>query len=506
MDSVDNIINFLNKYVTDEKISEGTVYNNHFLGYLIQDKILIQSYQFLISKTDIDYQEAFQEYVKLKYIIHKNVSALKKIIEIFDKNDINYVVVKGSALSMQIYNDMYTRQYSDIDVIVSSEDIVRACELLFQMGFHEEFVDHLKCNCFLFSYEDLQQYFLSSKEKKFVKKGYPLIEIKKESGLLGIDFFKQALRSKIILHDNNIAICTLNVIDTFLYLSWTLFENYYIESNLLNDDSVLRDIIDYFFFLKKYGKFLAGKVSLLENFPGSVYVSYSMKILREFFSEKIISDLDTELINFTSKFSLPDWLEIVNSRTSLTVNLFYKEQRVTDYYRYMYDNLYAVQEHFSERYEENRCWEGNFYDLYADDYFENILNVKCSFCLKQDTDYMYLLIKIPLFYKCFDISLNIFNSGKFDISDYVLNSIYSFNNEFTIQNKNNFAEISNEKIGENHAIKISVRKEPRFNFRFFNGDSYFFFFSIELPNMKNKHFIGNLGHFFHPIKLVDLKN
>lgn len=88
----------------------------------------------------------------------------------------------------------------------------------------------------------------------------------------------------------------------------------------------------------------------------------------------------------------------------------------------------------------------------------------------------------------------------------MLNSIYSFNNEFTIQNKNNFAEISNEKIGENHAIKISVRKEPRFNFRFFNGDSYFFFFSIELPNMKNKHFIGNLGHFFHPIKLVDLKN
>ena len=88
--------------------------------------------------------------------------------------------------------------------------------------------------------------------------------------------------------------------------------------------------------------------------------------------------MDTELINFTSKFSLPDWLEIVNSRTSLTVNLFYKEQRVTDYYRYMYDNLYAVQEHFSERYEENRCWEGNFYDLYADDYFENILNVKCN--------------------------------------------------------------------------------------------------------------------------------
>ena len=63
MDSVDNIINFLNKYVTDEKISEGTVYNNHFLGYLIQDKILIQSYQFLISKTDIDYQEAFQEFL-----------------------------------------------------------------------------------------------------------------------------------------------------------------------------------------------------------------------------------------------------------------------------------------------------------------------------------------------------------------------------------------------------------------------------------------------------------
>lgn len=35
MDTINNIIKFLNKYVINEKISEGTVHDNHFLGYLI---------------------------------------------------------------------------------------------------------------------------------------------------------------------------------------------------------------------------------------------------------------------------------------------------------------------------------------------------------------------------------------------------------------------------------------------------------------------------------------
>ena len=501
-----NMLNFIDQYTSQNHDLNDIIFDNNFLSYLVQHKILVQSYEFMELKRTIENPAFFLCFAKTKSKIFRNISALKTITTMLEYNNINYAVVKGSALSFYTYGNIHTRQYSDIDIIVSSKDIVKACTLFLQEGFKEEFIEHLHSNNFSVSSEDLEKHFLSSTEKKFLKKGYPLIEVKVESGLLGADFFNQALRSKARIMDNSVSFYTFNIINTFLYLSWTLFENFYIESSFLGKDYVIRDILDYYFYINKYEEILIKQIELIGDSQKTTYIKYSMSILKDFLSPAKYHSINPILAEYSSQFSIPDWLETVHSPTPFIQNLFNSNYRIGEYYRYMYNSLNVVPEHFSTQYLGDQSWKDGFYSLYGTEYFKSIAKITCDFCLKQDADSIYLLTKVPRVICNFDIDLYMLNSNQTDINLYTSNmKFYIRGNGISYSDTEDFkfahAELENDEYWT--YIKINIPKIEHFRFCFFDNISYYFYFSIELPEVKNKYFLGNLGHFFHPIRIIN---
>jgi hypothetical protein len=59
------------------------------------------------------------------------------LLEAFEHEQINYAVVKGVVLSNSAYNDVGVRKSSDIDILLSIEDLSRAKKLMESFGFKQ---------------------------------------------------------------------------------------------------------------------------------------------------------------------------------------------------------------------------------------------------------------------------------------------------------------------------------------------------------------------------------
>lgn len=60
---------------------------------------------------------------------------LRRILETLYKNDVPVIFLKGAALAKTVYGDIGLRPMSDVDILVRREDLSKAVELLFHMGY-----------------------------------------------------------------------------------------------------------------------------------------------------------------------------------------------------------------------------------------------------------------------------------------------------------------------------------------------------------------------------------
>ena len=69
---------------------------------------------------------------------HTLISEIKVIIQAFNTNNINYVLLKGAALLMGNYfEDLGERMVGDVDILVSSDDITKAYQLIIDLGYKQ---------------------------------------------------------------------------------------------------------------------------------------------------------------------------------------------------------------------------------------------------------------------------------------------------------------------------------------------------------------------------------
>ena len=80
------------------------------------------------------YKKFFLSAAKISFNNSKLLEIQDKAVKIFDDNNIPYVVLKGSGISM-LYKDSSLRMTSDIDILVSKDDFERAENFLLQAGF-----------------------------------------------------------------------------------------------------------------------------------------------------------------------------------------------------------------------------------------------------------------------------------------------------------------------------------------------------------------------------------
>ena len=72
---------------------------------------------------------------------------LKTLLDIsagFTAQSLRFVVIKGLSLSHTIYDDLFARQFNDIDILVASQDIPGADFVLRSKGFHQPIPHHAK--------------------------------------------------------------------------------------------------------------------------------------------------------------------------------------------------------------------------------------------------------------------------------------------------------------------------------------------------------------------------
>jgi len=95
---------------------------------------------------DNDILETFKK--ENRYIAQVNMrrtSELLEVVELFKKNNIDYMAIKGPVLSQLIHGDISQRQYSDLDILIKPESVFNAGKLLTEHNYKtDEDINFLK--------------------------------------------------------------------------------------------------------------------------------------------------------------------------------------------------------------------------------------------------------------------------------------------------------------------------------------------------------------------------
>ena len=64
---------------------------------------------------------------------------LIKLLHLFERNDIKAVPFKGPALAASVYGDLALRQFSDLDILIQKQDVLKTKDLLVSFGYTPAF-------------------------------------------------------------------------------------------------------------------------------------------------------------------------------------------------------------------------------------------------------------------------------------------------------------------------------------------------------------------------------
>ncbi|HEX8141792.1 MAG TPA: nucleotidyltransferase family protein [Pyrinomonadaceae bacterium] len=83
---------------------------------------------------------------RLRDYFHRNVARnlqltaeLCKLLRLFEENGIKAIPYKGPALALSLYGDTAFRQFSDLDLLIGKQDIVKATDLLASIGYRSPY-------------------------------------------------------------------------------------------------------------------------------------------------------------------------------------------------------------------------------------------------------------------------------------------------------------------------------------------------------------------------------
>ena len=107
-------------------------------NYII-DNYGAEMFQDIIQKNYLQYQYVEGEH-NVKFLLNKaNVILLQneliRVAKKLEENDIKYIAFKGAILANRLYDNIYTRFFSDIDIFVLPEQFDKALNVLYEDGY-----------------------------------------------------------------------------------------------------------------------------------------------------------------------------------------------------------------------------------------------------------------------------------------------------------------------------------------------------------------------------------
>lgn len=268
----------------------------------VRHKVLPIVYKAIYNYIPIKYQASYdQKYYDIIKKVNIRMHELDRILQITKQNSIDVILLKGPVLSDIIYNDLYARQFADLDLLVKKNDMEKMFYLLNDIGFMQEtgFDENTKrfhtIDKPIFKYGDTFHEFQCVKD--IGDNIYIYVEIKRASSAIPLKHIDDFHKNVQNININGIDVKTSNLKYTFLHLCSNFFTNF--ETGWgINHETNLRDIIDIYMFISKHYNLLNwDEINKLSNkYEIAHRIYYAITCLSKFYNDIIPNDI-SELFN-----------------------------------------------------------------------------------------------------------------------------------------------------------------------------------------------------------------
>ena len=191
-----------------------------------------------------------KEYKENAIRSEKYLSAIHELAQQFAENEIDFVVLKGIALSQQIYGSQYTRISHDIDLLVHEEDMEKADLLLRKLGY-EQFNNYLNTQTLekpLYKYADCHEYFPYRKE---INGRFVYVELAKcLHWIKSSDTIDKLFKYKTFITIKNVRIPVITSKALIIQMIENIYENVEGSFNIIFGGTTLSNYVDFAFHVK----------------------------------------------------------------------------------------------------------------------------------------------------------------------------------------------------------------------------------------------------------------
>lgn len=196
----------------------------------------------------------------------KNVDkCIEQCMQFSNENSSMTLICKGFVLSQLLYGSPYMRMFNDIDIYVSSNNMLSQCLKMEQLGYSCKQVELFKDRIDL-KQEYINIYYSLSGEKKFNRNSDDaLVEVKDWGYYFNSAKIAEAESNGVTVNINGYEFNTFNLQDSFILCFENIHSNFFTSWGIKTEHT-LRDILDITTFIIKYPDlFTEDFLSVLEN-------------------------------------------------------------------------------------------------------------------------------------------------------------------------------------------------------------------------------------------------
>lgn len=294
--------------------------------------------------SDPNVQFPFPEFIKYSYstYIYQKKKGLeqekltKDILNDFDENNLEYVLLKGISVIISIYNDYGLRTFNDNDLLIDKDNINFANTLLKNKGYIQgditSFINFRETSkkenlIWSISSHELMPYtkFLSENDAHFL---YHIIDIHYSANLMtkkrNNDFTIEMLANKVNIQN-------INILDT-KYLLLFLCEHFYKEAIYIepykeNNDISLYKLCDIHYLISIKTIDWSSVYTLSKKLDLEKPLTYTLKYVFEIFGNKYFEEIES-LVN--KHIQSKNTMDIVYEYDSEKVAYVYQTQNYLD--------------------------------------------------------------------------------------------------------------------------------------------------------------------------------
>lgn len=320
-----------------EKIDVTNVDWINVVDILIEKKLMLSLYPWIrkyISNEKLEYYDKIYKKIRLK--VDKQVEEIKNIQNKLNEQGIETMFVKGVFLSMVAYNNPFARQCNDIDILVNREDMVKAYNSVYELGYR--FLNGFDKNNipklsetpdYLFG-EDYHEFRCLREDGN---RNYVVIEIKYATSAIPYKFIKDFKDSFQIVDIEGVKIKTFDNPFTFIHICAHLYVNSQCEDGYIND-RMFREFVDLKIFLCQHRdidwKFICEKAKEYEITHQLYFALHSINLLWA-------NTVSTEIVdyfsprNITYDYNGNEFGELYTWKSDIVTRCFNEKLRLKEY-------------------------------------------------------------------------------------------------------------------------------------------------------------------------------